>query len=40
MTDMIAFTNDDNACIFAVRDERNREYALLNDCAMRIRHVI
>ncbi len=40
VTDMIAFTNDDNACIFAVRDERNREYALLNDCAMRIRHVI
>lgn len=38
-TDMVAFTNDDNACIFAVRDERNRDYALLNDTAMRIRRL-
>lgn len=36
VTDMVAFTNDDNACIFAVRDERNREYALLNDSAIEI----
>ncbi len=35
-TDMVAFTNDDNCCIFAVRDKRNRAYALLNDCALRI----
>ncbi len=33
-TDMIAFTNDNNSCMFAVRDSRNREYALLNDNAM------
>lgn len=38
-TDMVAFTNDDNACIFAVRDEHNRDYALLNDTALQIRHV-
>lgn len=36
ITDMVAFTNDDNCCIFAVRDEHNRAYALLNDDAMRI----
>ncbi len=36
VTDMVAFTNDDNCCIFAVRDKRNRAYALLNDCALRI----
>lgn len=37
VTDMVAFTNDDNACIFAVRDGRNGDYALLNDRAMQIR---
>ncbi|OZG61782.1 sugar ABC transporter [Bifidobacterium lemurum] len=36
ITDMVAFTNDDNCCIFAVRDDRNREYALLNDRALHI----
>lgn len=34
LTDMVAFTNDSNSCMFAVRDSRNREYALLNDNAM------
>ncbi len=38
-TDMIAFTNDNNSCLFAVRDSTNREYALLNDTAMTIRCV-
>lgn len=38
-TDMIAFTNDNNSCLFAVRDSGNREYALLNDTAMTIRCV-
>ena len=36
-TDMVAFTNDANSCMFAVRDEQNREYALLNDKAMTMR---
>ena len=39
VTDMIAFTNDDNSCVFAVRDTRNREYALLNDRALTMRLV-
>ena len=30
-TKMIAFTNDENSCVFAIRDKRNREYALLSD---------
>lgn len=38
-TDMVAFTNDDNCCIFAVRDNRNREYALLNDTALKIKMI-
>lgn len=40
VTDMVAFTNDDNACIFAVRDGRNGDYALLNDQAMQIRRFV
>ena len=39
LTDMVAFTNDDNSCIFAVRDENNREYALLNDNALQIKRI-
>lgn len=35
-SDMIAFTNDDNSCSFAIRDSKNRQYALLNDTAMTI----
>lgn len=35
-SDMIAFTNDDNSCSFAIRDLKNRQYALLNDTAMAI----
>lgn len=38
-TDMVAFTNDYYSCLFAVRDERMRDYALLNDHAMYIRRV-
>ena len=37
-TDMIAYTNDDNSLVFAVRDKSNeREYALLNDSSMFMR---
>ena len=37
-TDMIAYTNDDNSLLFAVRDKANtRDYALLNDHAMQMR---
>lgn len=36
VTDMIAFTNEDNSCIFVISDKRNRDYALLSDRAMRI----
>lgn len=37
-TDMIAYTNDDNSLVFAVRDGSNeREYALLNDSSMFMR---
>lgn len=39
LTDMVAFTNDDNCCIFAVRDERTRDYALLNDNALQIEQI-
>lgn len=36
-TDMIAYTNDDNSLLFAVRDDTNtRDYALLNDNAMQM----
>lgn len=35
---MIAYTNDDNSLLFAVRDKANtRDYALLNDHAMQMR---
>lgn len=30
-SDMVAFTNEDNSGFFVVSDERNRDYALLND---------
>lgn len=36
VTDMIAFTNDDNSCHFVISDPKNREYALLSDRAMQI----
>ena len=35
-TKMIAFTNDENSCVFAIRDKRNREYALLSDRGLQI----
>ena len=36
-TDMIAYTNDDNSLVFAVRDPSNtRDYALLNDSEMKM----
>ena len=36
-TDMIAYTNDDNSLVFAVRDTSNtRDYALLNDSEMKM----
>lgn len=35
-SDMVAFTNNDNSLSFAIRDSRNRDYALLSDRAMRI----
>lgn len=38
-TDMIGFTNDANSTMFVIRDEANRDYALLSDRAMRIREV-
>lgn len=37
-TDMIAYTNDDNSLVFAVRDSSNtRDYALLNDSEMHMK---
>lgn len=38
-TRMIAFTNDENSCVFAIRDPHNREYALLNDHGLEIRKI-
>ncbi|WP_307998051.1 ATP-binding cassette domain-containing protein [uncultured Bifidobacterium sp.] len=35
-TDLLAVAIDDNACTFAIRDPRNRDYALLNDTALTI----
>ena len=35
-TKMVAFTNDENSCVFAIRDKRNREYALLSDRGLQI----
>lgn len=35
-TDMVAFTSDDNSCMFVVNNEGSRDYALLNDQAMHI----
>nr|WP_239512671.1 ABC transporter ATP-binding protein [Bifidobacterium avesanii] len=35
-TDLVAVAIDDNACTFVIRDERNRDYALLSDRAMTI----
>lgn len=34
--DMVAFTSDDNSCMFVVNNEGSRDYALLNDQAMHI----
>lgn len=38
-SDMLAFTNDDNSCIFAIRDSKNRDYALLSDRALKIKQL-
>lgn len=35
-TDMVAVASGENACSFAIRNKRNRDYALLSDRAMRI----
>jgi ABC-2 type transport system ATP-binding protein len=35
-TDMIAFTNDDNSCTFAISDDENEDYALISTRAMQI----
>jgi ABC-2 type transport system ATP-binding protein len=39
-SDMLAFTNDDNSCIFAIRDSKNRDYALLSDRALKIKQLV
>ena len=36
-TQMIAFTSDENSCVFAIRDKRNRDYAMLNDRGLQIK---
>jgi ABC-2 type transport system ATP-binding protein len=38
-SDMVAFTNDENSCLFAIRDSKNRDYALLSDRALSIKRV-
>ncbi|NEG90194.1 ABC transporter ATP-binding protein [Bifidobacterium aerophilum] len=38
-TDMVAVAVDDNACTFVIRDDRNRDYALLSDRAMTIKQI-
>ncbi|KFI46045.1 ABC-2 type transport system ATP-binding protein [Bifidobacterium bohemicum] len=38
-SDMVAFTNDANSCAFAIRDSKNRDYALLSDRALTIKCV-
>ena len=38
-TDMVAVALDANACTFVVRDDRNSDYALLSDRALRIRQI-
>ena len=35
-TDAVGVALDDNACSFVIRDDRNREYALLSDRALTI----
>lgn len=39
ITDMVAFTNEDNSGFFAISDERNRAYALLNDTGISFTHM-
>ena len=39
MTDAVAVALDDNACIFVIRDSRNRNYALLSDRALTITQI-
>lgn len=36
-TQMIAFTSDENSCVFAIRDKRNRDYAMLSDRGLQIK---
>ena len=38
-TDAVGVALDDNACSFVIRDDRNREYALLSDRALTIKRV-
>ncbi|MBT1182279.1 ABC transporter ATP-binding protein [Bifidobacterium sp. CP2] len=38
-TDMVAVAVDDNACTFVIRDNRNRDYALLSDRALTIKQI-
>lgn len=38
-TDLLAVAVDANACTFVIRDDRNRDYALLSDRAMTIKQV-
>lgn len=33
-TEMIAYTNEENSCLFALRNKRNKDYALLSDRAI------
>lgn len=35
-TEMVSFTNNDNSCAFAIRDEENKDYAALSDRAIEI----
>lgn len=39
VTDAVGVALDDNACSFVIRDDRNREYALLSDRALTIKRV-
>lgn len=38
-TDAVGVAIDDNACSFVIRDDRNREYALLSDRALMIKQI-
>ena len=38
-TDAVGVALDDKACSFVIRDDRNREYALLSDRALTIKQI-